>query len=78
MKEGKQPESLFRDFLGFLIFFQLLVAVSAVASIFGLVPLTHFAERKFSFPPTCFQKRLPQVDVPLRLRITTQLASLIC
>jgi hypothetical protein len=58
MEEGKQPEPLFRDFLGFLVFFQLLVAVSAVASVFGWVLTAHLTEGTFLFPPTFFQKRL--------------------
>jgi hypothetical protein len=76
MKEGKHPKPMFCDFLGFLVFFQLLVAVSAVARVFGWVLMAHFAERILPFPPMFLYQRLSQVDVPLSLRISTQLSSL--
>jgi len=48
MEERKQPKLMFRDFLGFFSFFKFLVAVSAVARIFGWIPMAHLAVRRLS------------------------------
>jgi hypothetical protein len=47
VEERKQPKPMFRDFLD-AGFFQFLVAISAIAGIFGWVLVAHFADGRFS------------------------------
>ena len=48
MEERKQPKLMLRDFLGLFSFFKFLVAVSAVAGIFGWIFVAHLAVRRLS------------------------------
>ncbi len=51
IEEGEEPpRPIHRNFLGLLGVFQFLVAVSAIARVFGRVLMTHFAVARFAFP----------------------------